>query len=194
MRTRDTVIICIALLQIPIGAFLLTRKTPLSLPPAKRLSIAADSVVDSGSTGYTLIEFGDYQCPPCAASQPAVEQFIKKHERSVTFVFRHLPLQSIHPLAMRAALVAEASRPVGDFGRTHKALYALNAMLSDNALNDLEKRYKVDASCHRRIERDERVSRLAGVAQTPTFLLCTPSGVVWQLSRLDQAEAFLPRP
>jgi len=180
MQLRDKIIAGIALLQIPVGYFLLNRPPSLtSLPPPKRLTVTADILLDSNANkGYTLVEFGDYQCPPCAANEPAVEDFRQRHARDVAFRFRHFPLSEIHPLARRAAIDAEASRPSGRFDETHKSLYALHAKLNERSLADLEARYPVDASCRARVEGDERIARLAKVTATPTFMLCCPDGTV----------------
>jgi protein-disulfide isomerase len=43
-----------------------------------------------------LVEYGDYQCPFCAAAHP-----------NLALVFRHFPLSEAHPLAFSAAQTAE---------------------------------------------------------------------------------------
>ncbi len=43
-------------------------------------------------TPYILVEFGDYQCPPCRATHEALKAYLKPRSRQVSLVFRHYPL------------------------------------------------------------------------------------------------------
>ncbi len=65
-------------------------------------------VVGSASAKVTLVEFGDYECPSCAAAHPTIKQIIKDYKDDVRFVFRHFPL-SMHKYAKIAARAAEAA-------------------------------------------------------------------------------------
>ncbi len=51
----------------------------------------------------TLVEYGDYQCPYCAKARPVLEELIEKADGKARLVFRHYPLDSVHPLARRPA-------------------------------------------------------------------------------------------
>lgn len=53
-----------------------------------------------------LIEYSDYQCPYCAQVHPTMKE-LSEGDLSVTWVYRHLPLTSIHPEAKPAAIAAE---------------------------------------------------------------------------------------
>ena len=60
---------------------------------------------ESPVTGATekkivLIEFSDFQCPYCAKAHKTLKQFIAKHKNEVTLVYKHYPLNSIHPEAI----------------------------------------------------------------------------------------------
>lgn len=71
-----------------------------------------------------LVEYGDFQCPACAAAEPAVEQLLAKYEGSgkLEFEFRHFPLPS-HQHAVPAANAAEIARAYGHFDEMKTALY-----------------------------------------------------------------------
>src|SRR5436190_14096581 len=44
----------------------------------------------------TLVEFGDYQCPSCAAYHPFVKEILNRYPKQVRLEFHHFPLVSIH--------------------------------------------------------------------------------------------------
>ncbi|HEX9679423.1 MAG TPA: thioredoxin domain-containing protein [Candidatus Saccharimonadales bacterium] len=71
----------------------------------------------------TLIEYGDFQCPGCAALFPALEQVKQELGNEFRFIFRHFPLTSIHPNAMAAHRAAEAAGLQGKFWEMHNQLY-----------------------------------------------------------------------
>ena len=51
----------------------------------------------------TLVEYGDYQCPHCAAAQPVVRELLRSFDEDLALVYRHFPLVEVHPLAATAA-------------------------------------------------------------------------------------------
>jgi protein-disulfide isomerase len=73
----------------------------------------------------TIVEFGDYQCPACAAAHPIVKSVLEgyKDNPNVNFVFRHFPLDSIHPNAHISSEAAEAAGSQGKFWEMHDLLY-----------------------------------------------------------------------
>lgn len=48
-----------------------------------------DHVRGPATAKLTLIEYGDYQCPPCAGSFEAVEKVLARHRTDLRFVYRH---------------------------------------------------------------------------------------------------------
>jgi protein-disulfide isomerase len=76
-----------------------------------------------GTTGVTLVEWGDFQCPACASYYPIVKQIKEKYGDKITFQFRNLPLSEIHPHAILAARSAMAADKQGKFWEYHDLLY-----------------------------------------------------------------------
>src|SRR6185436_9803663 len=71
----------------------------------------------------TLVEFGDFQCPSCAAYHPFVKEILNRYPKQVRLEFHHFPLISIHPNSMAAAKAAEAAGEQGHYWEMHDALF-----------------------------------------------------------------------
>lgn len=76
-----------------------------------------------GKKGVTLTEYGDFECPACAAYYPIVEQVFEKYKADITFQFRNFPLRQIHKNAMVAHRAAEAADKQGKFWEMYALLY-----------------------------------------------------------------------
>jgi protein-disulfide isomerase len=70
-----------------------------------------------------LVEYGDYECPYCAAAYPQVKRVEQHLGARLRFAFRHFPLSQVHPLAEPAAEAAETAGANGRFWEMHDGLY-----------------------------------------------------------------------
>ncbi len=86
-------------------------------------ALASSHIEGSGSSGVTLIEYGDYECPFCGEYYPVVKQVQAEYSSQIFFQFRNLPLVSLHPNAFAGARAAEAAALQGKFWEMHDALY-----------------------------------------------------------------------
>jgi protein-disulfide isomerase len=77
-----------------------------------------------------LVEYGDYQCPFCAAAQPVVRELMRNFGHDLALIFRHFPLTEVHPQAEVAAESAEFAGAHGAFWDMHEALFANQFRLS----------------------------------------------------------------
>src|SRR5215213_5350030 len=129
----------------------------------------------------TLVKYGDYECPYCREAHPVLKELLERVGEQVRFVFRHFPLDSVHPRARRAAQAAEAAASQGRFWEMHDLLYQRQDELGEEDLMryaaelglDL-RRFEEDlASDHhaRRIEEDRVGGDRAGVRGTPTLFV-----------------------
>lgn len=59
------------------------------------------------NASISIIEFSDIQCPFCQRAHPTLKQLIEEYDGKVNWVYRHFPLDSIHPQARPAALASE---------------------------------------------------------------------------------------
>jgi protein-disulfide isomerase len=89
-------------------------------------------VEGKGTTGVTLVEYGDYQCPYCGQFYPFVKQVAAKYGGQITFQFRNLPLIQLHQNALAGARAAEAASNQGKFWEMHDLLYENQATWSES--------------------------------------------------------------
>ncbi len=70
----------------------------------------------------TLVEFGDFQCPPCANLSEPINQLERDYRSRLRIIFRHFPLPN-HQHAREAALASEAASLQNRFWEMHDLLY-----------------------------------------------------------------------
>lgn len=130
MNNETKVLIAVAVGTIALlvgGASLFSRFTPQNEREQQTVDNALVLGENSPSKGaenpkVTIVEFADFQCPACAASDPIIRTVVEKYKDSVKFVFRHFPLDT-HPNAVPASKAAEAARLQGKFWEMHDLLY-----------------------------------------------------------------------
>lgn len=84
---------------------------------------ATDHVYGNKNAKVVIYEYGDFQCPGCGGAHPQLKTIKEKYKDQIAFVFRNLPLTSIHPNALAAATVAGAAAQQGKFWEMHDKLY-----------------------------------------------------------------------
>ncbi|PIR41542.1 MAG: hypothetical protein COV31_00330 [Candidatus Yanofskybacteria bacterium CG10_big_fil_rev_8_21_14_0_10_46_23] len=147
---------------------------------------ATDNVEGLATASVTLIEYSDFQCPACASYFPILEQLKAQFPNDLKFVYRHLPLISIHPNALGSAQAAEAAGLQGKFFEMHYILFSRQAQWSGQRNPDslfeayaqelglnLEK-FKEDLDSGQtrdRVNADLNEARALGLNATPTFFL-----------------------
>ncbi|MGH9900839.1 MAG: DsbA family protein [Pyrinomonadaceae bacterium] len=133
----------------------------------------------------TLEEFGDFQCPPCAALHPEMKKIEADFGERLRVVFRHLPLPN-HQYAVDAARAAEAAAKQGRFWEMHDMIFEnqnawkngpdVRAIFTTYARNlglNVEK-FKADMDAMdvaQRIVADQQRAASLGVTGTPTVFL-----------------------
>jgi len=92
-----------------------------------------EHVEGKGTTGVTLVEYGDFQCTYCAAYFPTIEQVVAKYGDKIKFQFRNFPLVNLHQNAFAAARAAEAAALQGKFWEMYQLLYQNQSLWSDSS-------------------------------------------------------------
>jgi protein-disulfide isomerase len=85
---------------------------------------AVDHTLGPDHAPVTVVEYGDFECPNCKQAAPAVKLLLERFEEQVRFVYRHFPLEDVHPHALLAAEAAECAGAQGQFWRMHDLLFA----------------------------------------------------------------------
>src|SRR5215472_5815108 len=139
-----------------------------------------DHVVGASDAPVTLVEYGDFECPFCGRSYPAVQRIRGELGDRLRFVFRHYPRPE-HPHARHAAQAAEAASAQGHFWEMHDQLFEHQSALTDSDLAryaaniglDVE-RFRRDLTSHEtveRVQRDIQSGAHSDVHGTPTFFI-----------------------
>jgi len=72
-----------------------------------RAPSAQDHIIGSPAAPLVLIEYSDFQCPYCNVVHPTLKRIVEESNGQIAWVYRHLPLESIHPNAKPAAIASE---------------------------------------------------------------------------------------
>ena len=128
----------------------------------------------------TVVEYGDFECPYCGMAEPVVRELLRDFG-DVRYVWRHLPLNDVHPRAQLAAEAAEAAADQGAFWELHDLLLAnQKALRPDDLISYAERlgldvdRFVNDMGEHvggPRVADDVDSADLSGVSGTPTFFI-----------------------
>jgi Na+/H+ antiporter NhaA len=127
----------------------------------------------------TLVEYGDLECPYCGQAEPVVRELLADHQ--LRYVWRHLPLNDVHPHAQLAAEATEAAAAQGQFWEMHDLLLAQQDALTPTDLIDHTIALGLDADRMRdalarhkyaaRVACDVESAELSSVSGTPTFFI-----------------------
>lgn len=185
-----------AALCATVVTWVVVRATAL-LPPRRRLRAllgTAESIIDLAApvepdrdhvrgpekAPVTVVEYGDFECPYCGRAESVVRELLADYG-DVRYVWRHLPLNDIHPQAQLAAEAAEAAAAQGRFWEMHDLLLDRQDALRPRDLVryagdiglDVD-RFRADLRRHTgagRIAEDVDSADLSGVSGTPTFFV-----------------------
>jgi protein-disulfide isomerase len=174
------------------------RLTALTTPPPRPpIAEKTDAVVSIGDIKFkgqsnaplTIIEFSDYQCPFCARHvAQTMPQLLKNYVDAgkVRYVFRDMPIESIHPQATKAA---EAARCAGDqdkYWDMHDKLFANQRALQPENLREYAKaiganeaefdKCLANGKHAKAVARDVEQAGTLGIRGTPTLVVGRSDG------------------
>jgi Na+/H+ antiporter NhaA len=139
-----------------------------------------DHIRGPEDAAVTLLEYGDLECPYCGQAETVIRELLRDFG-DLRYVWRHLPLNDVHPQAQIAAEAAEAAADQGRFWEMHDALLSHQDRLkvrdlvaeADNLGLDVEKfrehLRKRKGLAH--IAEDVESADLSGVSGTPSFFI-----------------------
>ena len=164
---------------------------------------ACRSRADGPSVGpadapITLVEFSDFQCPFCARAMPIIHSLRERYPTQLRVVYKHLPLEAIHPRSRAAAEASVCAEQQGRFWEFHDRVFATPGALSDEDLRGYAQAVGLDLvafeTCRsdpklaERVNADMAEASAAGMTGTPAFVL---NGVL--LRGLQPPEALIAR-
>lgn len=93
-----------------------------------------DHIMGNPDADIIIVEYSDYECPYCSQFHPTMEQVMEEYgnEGKVAWVYRHFPIDQIHPDARAAS---EASECVYDQLGNDGFWAFSKALFSDQANN-----------------------------------------------------------
>src|SRR6202035_52417 len=128
----------------------------------------------------TLLEYGDFECHYCGQAESVIRELLTSHG-DVRYVWRHLPLNDVHPMAQLAAEASEAAAAQGKFWEMYDTLLRHQEALSLTDLARYAERLGLDTQrLHDELRRREHARRVtedvasadeSGVSGTPTFFI-----------------------
>ncbi len=178
-----------------VSAFALraTRKLPRSLR-IRAIVGSAEAIVDLAvpvdperdhirgpdDATVTLLEYGDLECPYCGQAESVIRELLSDFGE-LRYVWRHLPLNDVHPHAQIAAEAAEAAAAQGHFWDMHDLLLRKQDNLGIKSLIQAAEALRLDMDAFRehlrkrkgaaRIAEDVESADMSGVSGTPTFFI-----------------------
>jgi len=98
----------------------------LTMPPLYRARIDLAGAPSKGpdAAPVTIVEFSDFHCPYCRGVQPTLDQVLLKYPTQVRLVYKHFPIDSLHPQARRVADASWCAQQQHKFWEFHDAVYA----------------------------------------------------------------------
>ena len=153
--------------------------------PATAANIKPSHSVGPTNAPVTLEEFGDFQCPACAATSEVIRAVEKDYAKQLRGVFWQFPLP-MHAHGREAALAAEAASRQGRFWEMHDLLYRSQATwknLTDaqRAYEELAEEHKLDLNRFRldaaspavaaTVDAEHMYGEERGVKNTPTLFV-----------------------
>jgi protein-disulfide isomerase len=139
-----------------------------------------DHIRGPAEAPVTVLEYGDFECPYCGQAEAVVRELLADFG-DVRYVWRHLPLNDVHPHAQPAAEAAEAAAGQGAFWEMHDVLLEHQDRLgvadllrhAEDLGLDVE-RFTEDLRAgdgEARIAEDVESADLSAVSGTPTFFI-----------------------
>jgi Na+/H+ antiporter NhaA len=129
----------------------------------------------------TLVEYGDFECPYCGQAEQVIRELLAAHGDDVRYVWRHLPLNDVHPTAQMASEASEAAAAQGKFWEMYDTLLGHQGELLPRDLVRHAQELGLDVGRFRdelrrreyaaRVSEDVASADESGVSGTPTFFI-----------------------
>jgi len=118
--------------------------TQPTAPQVFRVSLDDDPVKGNPNAPVTIVEYSDFQCPFCLRFFQQTLPLIEKNyidTGKIKFVYKDLPLDSLHPNARAAHIAAECADEQGKFWKYHDVLFKKQPQWSSLASSELQNKF-----------------------------------------------------
>ncbi len=125
----------------------------------------------------TIVEFSDFQCSYCGRFHQTMQQVVDSYPDQVRWVYKHFPLDSIHPYAREAAEASECAGDQGKFWEFADALYLEQSEINSSFIKETAQKLGLDTAAFdqcldsdkysAKVEADYQEGIKAGVRGTP---------------------------
>jgi len=173
-----------------LSLILIWRAWPHQIPVAGDRSVSSADLfvsdapaIGSRQARVALVEFSDFYCPYCARFATDVLPELRRRyvdTGRVLLIFRHFPLEEIHPDARRAGAIAACAGAQNRFWEMHDALFGglrgregagFVAATESLGINLQTFEICVKKQADNDVSRDLAIGNSMGVTGTPTFLV-----------------------
>ena len=160
----------------------------------------SDHIRGNPAAPVTLVEYSDFECPFCKRFHVTAKQLVDESGGRVKWVYRHFPLDELHPVkARQEAVASECAAELGGndaFWKFADRLYELtpsnNKTDIDSVLPQIAREIGLDAAkfaaCRasgrhdRRVQEDYQNAVATGGRGTPWSIVVSKSGKTYPLS------------
>jgi protein-disulfide isomerase len=164
------------------------------------VSKGRDHIRGNPDATVTLVEYSDFECPFCKRFHPTVKRLVAESNGQLRWVYRHFPLDELHPAkARKEAVASECAAELGGndaFWKFADRFYELtpsnNKTDVDTVLPQIAREIGLDkvrfASClastrhDRRVAEDVQDAVATGGRGTPWSIIVSKSGKTYPLS------------
>jgi protein-disulfide isomerase len=146
------------------------------------VDVAGAPVRGTTTAPVTIVEYSDFHCPFCRRVQPTLTALLEKYPGQVRLVYKHLPLDGLHPQARRVSEASWCANKQDKFWNFHDAVYADSSSdASDATLSRYAAAAGLDAATFTAclanpetkaaIQRDVAQGEALGLNSTPGFFV-----------------------
>ncbi len=203
------VLMMVAIAMMGVAIYLLVSpkstviRSPVVLMLKREMLVPSWSVFQGDPKApFTLVEFGDYECPPCRDMEPKVAGILNAKAGKLNRVFHHCVRVTDHPNAKTLALAVQAAGEQGKLWQMHETIFnnqnafdgatparvteELTKLARETGLDvDSFNKARESKSARDAVDRMEALAKAMKVSVTPTFCIVRPKGPMLFLSIRD---------
>jgi len=162
-----------------------------------------DHIFGNPNAPIKIVEFSDTECPFCASFHPTMKRIVKDYNGKIAWVYRHFPLDSIHPKARKEAEATECAAEIGGNNAFWEYLNRIFEITPSNNGLDPAELFNVaeyigldratfgeclnSGKYAAEVEKDYRDAIASGAQGTPYSIVIAPEG---QKSLINGAQSY----